>query len=63
MIDSELADQPGVWIGRSRAEAPDIDGIIFVSAVDSAAPIDIGQKVRCEIVAAQGYDLVAAPLD
>jgi ribosomal protein S12 methylthiotransferase len=63
LIDSELADQPGVWIGRSRAEAPDIDGIIFVSAVDSAAPIAIGQKVRCEIVAAQGYDLVAAPLD
>ncbi len=63
LIDSELEGEPGVWIGRSRAEAPDIDGIIFVSAVDAETPIEIGQKVRCEIVTARGYDLVAAPLD
>lgn len=63
IIDSELPEQPGVWIGRSRAEAPDIDGIIYVSEVEGASPLGIGQIVRCEIVAADGYDLVAAPLD
>ena len=62
IIDAELPDQPGVWIGRSRAEAPDIDGVVYVSGVDPAEPIDVGSLVPCEIVAADGYDLVAAPL-
>ena len=47
----------------SRAEAPDIDGIIFVSAADSEGRIGVGSLIRCEIVAADGYDLVAAPLE
>ena len=63
LIDCEHPDQPGVWIGRSRAEAPDIDGIIYVSAIDGDQPLQVGQMVRCEVVAADGYDLVAAPLD
>lgn len=61
IIDSEMPEQPGVWIGRTRAEAPDIDGIVYVSG--SERPLEVGQLVRCEVVAADGYDLVAAPLD
>jgi ribosomal protein S12 methylthiotransferase len=63
IIDSPLPDQPGVWIGRSRAEAPDIDGVIYVSGADQESSLDVGSIVRCEIVAADGYDLVAAPLE
>ncbi len=62
IIDAELPEQPGVWIGRSRAEAPDIDGVIYVSGADEQSALDVGSIVRCEIVAADGYDLVAAPL-
>jgi ribosomal protein S12 methylthiotransferase len=62
IIDAPLPDQTGVWIGRSRAEAPDIDGVIYVSGVDETSIIEIGDIVKCEIVAADGYDLVAAPL-
>ncbi len=62
IIDAPLPQQDGVWIGRSPGEAPDIDGVIYVSDMDHAATIGVGEIVTCEIVAADGYDLVAAPL-
>ena len=63
IIDSPLADQEGVWIGRTRAEAPDIDGIVYVSGAGADSEIGVGSIARCEIVAADGYDIIAAPLD
>ena len=63
LIDAALPDQEGVWIGRSRAEAPDIDGVIYVSGIEPDSDVGVGSMVRCEIVAADGYDLVAAPLE
>jgi ribosomal protein S12 methylthiotransferase len=63
IIDAPLPDQEGVWIGRSRGEAPDIDGIIYVSGFDPQSNVEVGNMVKCEIVATDGYDLVAAPLD
>ena len=62
IIDSPLEDQPGVWIGRTRAEAPDIDGVVYVSGFGDSEDVGPGSMVDCEIVAAQGYDLVAAPV-
>jgi ribosomal protein S12 methylthiotransferase len=62
IIDSPLKDQDGVWIGRTRGEAPDIDGLVYVSGVDPDDPLEIGDMIDCEIVASDGYDLVAAPL-
>ena len=63
LLDSPLPDQQGVWIGRTRFEAPDIDGIVYVSGFEDPQQINVGSMVRCEIVAADGYDLVAAPLE
>ncbi|MEM9365177.1 MAG: 30S ribosomal protein S12 methylthiotransferase RimO [Planctomycetota bacterium] len=63
LIDAELPDQPGVFLGRSRCEAPDVDGLIYVTETDPARPVEIGQIRPCEIVASQGYDLVAATCD
>ena len=63
LIDSALPDQPGVWIGRSRGEAPEIDGVVYVSGFENPDEVKIGSMVRCQIVAPSGYDLVAAPLD
>ncbi|MDC0278613.1 30S ribosomal protein S12 methylthiotransferase RimO [bacterium] len=63
ILDSPLPDQHGVWIGRTRSEAPDIDGIVYVSGFSRPESVETGDMVRCEIVAADGYDLIAAPLD
>ncbi|MCC9656133.1 30S ribosomal protein S12 methylthiotransferase RimO [Rhodopirellula halodulae] len=60
LIDAEMPEQENVFIGRSRSEAPDVDGLIYVSQVDPDSPVEIGQIRPCEIVASQGYDLVAA---
>ena len=43
-----------VWIGRTYAEAPDIDGVVFVTG----RRIEAGQIVPCEIVATSEYDLI-----
>ena len=63
IVDSPLPDQEGVWIGRTRGEAPDIDGIVYVSGLEKGRTVEVGSMIRCEVVAADGYDLVAAPLD
>ncbi len=63
IIDSGVPDQPGAWIGRTTSEAPDIDGILYVSGANDEDAIKVGDIVRCEIVATEGYDLIAAPLD
>jgi ribosomal protein S12 methylthiotransferase len=63
LLDSPLPDQEGVWIGRTRFEAPDIDGIVYVSGFEDPQRVGVGSMVQCEIVAADGYDLIAAPLE
>lgn len=54
LID-EQAEQEGVWIGRIYADAPEIDGVVYVQGSD----LSVGQMVPVEIVEAQGYDLAA----
>ncbi len=61
LLDSPLPDQPGVWIGRTAAEAPDIDGLVYVTEQPEEQLI-AGEFYSCEMVAADGYDLVAVPL-
>ena len=57
LIDGPLAGEPDVWLGRSYADAPDVDGAVYVTGEGLAA----GAIVTCEIVASREYDLVAAP--
>jgi ribosomal protein S12 methylthiotransferase len=56
LIDAPVPDQPGAWIGRTYADAPEIDGVVYVSG----ERLEVGKVVACEIVATSGYDLVAA---
>lgn len=52
-----LIDAPGpegTWLGRSYADAPDVDGQVIVTG----AGLEPGDLVPCAIVAAEGYDLV-----
>ncbi len=62
LIDSPLEGQPGVWLGRSFADAPEIDGVAYVSE-GTDEPLAVGQMVPCEVVGSQGYDLIAVSVD
>lgn len=57
IIDQKLPDQENVWVGRTLADAPDVDGLVFVTETET--PLEIGAIVPAEIVASQGYDLIA----
>ncbi|MGQ9607595.1 MAG: 30S ribosomal protein S12 methylthiotransferase RimO, partial [Thermogutta sp.] len=59
LLDQPVPEQENVWLGRSYADAPEIDGAIYVTGQGLRA----GQFVECEIVAAEGYDLAAAPIE
>lgn len=59
LLDQPVREQENVWLGRSYADAPEIDGAIYVTGQGLRA----GQFVECEIVAAEGYDLAAAPIE
>ena len=58
LLDAPLAGEENVWLGRSYADAPDVDGVVFVTGEGLAA----GQIVPCEIVATSDYDLVGVPV-
>jgi ribosomal protein S12 methylthiotransferase len=55
LIDRAITGQSSAYLGRSYADAPEIDGAVYVTGEDLAP----GQIVPCEIVAARGYDLIA----
>ncbi|TWT66402.1 30S ribosomal protein S12 methylthiotransferase RimO [Allorhodopirellula solitaria] len=63
LIDAAMPEQEGVFIGRTRHEAPDVDGLVYVSQVSEESPVEVGQIRPCEIVASQGYDLAAAAME
>ncbi len=58
LLDAVVPGEANVLVGRTKTHAPDIDGWVYVTG-KGLAP---GQMVPCEIVAANGYDLVAAPV-
>ncbi|MEC7696406.1 MAG: 30S ribosomal protein S12 methylthiotransferase RimO [Planctomycetota bacterium] len=59
LIDRPHPEEPNVWIGRTYADAPDIDGLVFVTGEGLAE----GDLQACEIVTSQGYDLIAVPVN
>jgi len=62
IVDGPFPEQEGVWIGRCYADAPEIDGVAYISELEGE-PLAAGQLVPCEVVASQDYDLVAVPVD
>ena len=60
ILDLPLDGQPNVFVGRTVADAPDVDGIVYVTGDKSHRA---GQIVPCEVVATEGYDLIAAAVD
>ncbi len=58
LIDSPAPEGRHLWLGRSYADAPDVDGVTRVRG----AELRSGDIVACKIIAAEGYDLVARPV-
>lgn len=56
LIDREV--EPGLYAGRAYFQAPQIDATTFVQ---SKEPLSPGELVRCTIVGADAYDLIARP--
>jgi ribosomal protein S12 methylthiotransferase len=56
LLDAPVPGERNAFIGRSYADAPDVDGVVYVTG----RKLRPGQIVPCEIVASQEYDLVAA---
>lgn len=59
LIDGPATDPAlaaaGLMVGRTYADAPDVDGVCYVEGPD----LEPGDLVRCAIVGTSGYDLVA----
>jgi ribosomal protein S12 methylthiotransferase len=55
LIDAPVPEEGGLFVGRSYADAPDVDGVTYVQG----AGLEPGDLVACEVVASQGYDTVA----
>ncbi len=56
ILDGQVPGERNAWVGRSYADAPDVDGIVYVTGGGLRA----GAIVPCEIVASREYDLIGA---
>ena len=54
MID-EVEDEDGVAVGRTKADAPEIDGVCYVTTPRHVEP---GEIVKVRITASEEYDLI-----
>ncbi|QDU25687.1 Ribosomal protein S12 methylthiotransferase RimO [Anatilimnocola aggregata] len=61
ILDQPVEGEKNVWIGRSQADAPDVDGLVFVTG--DRIKLKAGDIVPVEIVATQDYDLVGLAAD
>ena len=59
VIVDDVGELPGEMIGRSQADAPDIDGRV---TLDTDGTVVIGDIVEAEVVATDAYDLRARAL-
>ncbi|MBU4270868.1 MAG: 30S ribosomal protein S12 methylthiotransferase RimO [Planctomycetes bacterium] len=55
IIDRRVPGREHAYIGRGYADAPEVDGQVYVTGEG----LEPGKIVACEVVAAKGYDLIA----
>jgi ribosomal protein S12 methylthiotransferase len=58
LIDAAVPGEKNAWVGRSYADAPDVDGVVYVTGERLSA----GAIVPCEVVARSDYDLAAVAI-
>jgi ribosomal protein S12 methylthiotransferase len=62
LIDGRSPDGSG-WIGRTFADAPEVDGAVRIAAEgDNAAGLAAGDLIEAHIEAVDDYDLIARPV-
>jgi len=65
LVDGPSQDPAFPWEGRTRAQAPEIDGVVYLRP-EAPGPVTgsirAGVRIPVEIVEVEGYDLVGAPL-
>ncbi len=61
IIDRPVDESKNVWIGRTFADAPDVDAVAYVTG-RPRHPLAAGQIVPVEVVSHQEYDLVATAI-
>ena len=54
LIEGSLPEQPGIYVGRTYRDAPEVDGMVFVQ---SDRELISGDLVKVLIEEARGYDL------
>jgi len=60
IIDSPVPEEDNVWIGRTTADAPEVDSQVYVTG--NEIPLKTGNIVTCEIVGIRDYDLIAVAI-
>ena len=64
IVDRRSDERDDVWIGRTAADAPDIDCLAYVTVPEGGAAGGLaGRILPVEIVAAAGYDLAGVPAE
>jgi ribosomal protein S12 methylthiotransferase len=58
LLDTGLKNKRNMFIGRTPAHAPDIDGVVYIKN-KTLRPLHPGDLVSGKIVAVQDYDLIA----
>jgi len=57
LIEGKLQDTPSTWIGRTRFQAPEVDGIVLITTTAPSKRVPIGEIHTVEITRRDGYDL------
>ncbi len=61
LVDKIFDAQNNVAVGRSFADAPDVDAVVYLTG-EADQPLVAGEMYEAEIVGSKGYDLIAASL-
>ena len=65
LVDGPSQDPAFRWEGRTAAQAPEIDGVVYLRAAAARPPgagIRPGARIPVEITEVDGYDLVGVPV-
>ncbi|MCE9629840.1 MAG: 30S ribosomal protein S12 methylthiotransferase RimO [Planctomycetia bacterium] len=64
IVDRPSGERDDVWIARTKADAPDIDCVVYLTAAGTSPKTPLtGRILPVEIVAASGYDLAGVPAE